>query len=297
MEKRPTSKKTFTRWPHTELLHNVAHKHKYKVPVTYQGKVSSPLPPPQKTNRPPIQQIKLHGRNVGIHVTADGDVFTQSRNELEVSDGRNRYAGQGFAYWVRSHKQYFLSRRPAGCTGSFIIYGEWCGRGINKGAIVCRVFPRFLAVFAVLMNNRLIICPTQIKALLVPGASTTTIDNISTSSRRDTDDLEKEANGEEEPVKIGEKESEVVVSVDESGSEDGDCASDAEDEYFDEEAEGEDQQAAAMNIKEEEPQEDDSAMPKDMYILPWMTKELELDFADSTQMANQLVYILHSPNC
>jgi len=234
---------------------------------------------------------------VGIHVTADGDVFTQSRNELDVCGGRNRYSGQGFAFWVRSHKQYFLSRRPADCKGSFIIYGEWCGRGINKGAIVCRIFPRFLAVFAVLMNNRLIICPTQIKALLVPGASTTTIDNISTSSRRDTDDLEKEANGEEEPVKIGEKESEVVVSVDESGSEDGDCASDAEDEYFDEEAEGEDQQAAAMNIKEEEPQEDDSAMPKDMYILPWMTKELELDFADSTQMANQLVYILHSPNC
>jgi len=41
MEKRATSKKTFTRWPHTVLLHNVAHKHKYKVPVTYQGKVSS----------------------------------------------------------------------------------------------------------------------------------------------------------------------------------------------------------------------------------------------------------------
>lgn len=115
------------RWPSVELLHNVRRSLialQATPVVTYRAK------------------IKLDGTNAGVQVFSDGRVAAQSRSQIITPDADN----MGFAQWVSKHIDYFA--QLAGCH-HLTIFGEWCGRGIQKRTAISQIDRKIFAVFAV----------------------------------------------------------------------------------------------------------------------------------------------------
>jgi hypothetical protein len=110
-------------WNSIELLHNVVRtlKHLNAAPtVRYRAKV------------------KLHGTNAAVQITPDG-VFAQSRTQMLTPEADYK----GFAAWVKRHEAFF-AQRPAG-----VVFGEWCGPGIEKGMAISQVPAKQFVVFAI----------------------------------------------------------------------------------------------------------------------------------------------------
>jgi len=86
--------------------------------------------------------VKLHGTNAGIQYDCrSGELVAQSRSQL-VRDGHF-----GFAQWVASNRAELTTifqniEAPEG-TNSIIMFGEWAGRGIQKGVGVTNIDPAF----------------------------------------------------------------------------------------------------------------------------------------------------------
>lgn len=129
---------SFISWPDIEGFHNI-RKAMSEAPaalceswlsgrsqITYRGKV------------------KLHGTNGAVQVLKDGSVYAQSRSAiLDLEKGQDN---AGFARWVLSQKDAF-----AGASGNqleYILYGEWCGPGVQAGVAANKTLKRFFAVFA-----------------------------------------------------------------------------------------------------------------------------------------------------
>lgn len=93
-------------------------------------------------------KIKLHGNNAGIQVHEDGTVVAQSRTtELSITNDL-----AGFAKWVEAN-----SKALAMLAKNTIIFGEWCGPGIQSGVAINQIKNKVFAVFAArtLSNNKL----------------------------------------------------------------------------------------------------------------------------------------------
>jgi tRNA-binding EMAP/Myf-like protein len=140
------------RWPSVELLHNVRRSLEAveATPVvTYHAK------------------IKLDGTNAGVQVFTDGRVAAQSRSQIITPGDDN----MGFARWVSEHIAYFA--QLAGCE-HLTLFGEWCGRGIQKRTAISQLDRKIFAVFAVQYGGvenevaRLEIDPDRIAQLLAP---------------------------------------------------------------------------------------------------------------------------------
>lgn len=87
-------------------------------------------------------KVKLHGTNAGIAVDADGTVYAMSRTSVITPENDN----VGFAKWVDSQKDALAAFAPP--TGTIVLYGEWCGPGIQKGVAISQIKERVFAVFA-----------------------------------------------------------------------------------------------------------------------------------------------------
>jgi RNA ligase len=85
-------------------------------------------------------KVKLHGTNAGVQVLTGGKVVAQSRT-AELSVGNDN---AGFAKWVDSNKEYW-NKLPE----NIIVFGEWCGPGIQKGVAISEIPKKIFAVFAV----------------------------------------------------------------------------------------------------------------------------------------------------
>ena len=120
---------SFVKWTDIEGFHNVrkaVNKYEWHTgPITYRGK------------------IKLHGTNAGITVKPNGDVFAQSRTSTIGTGNDNA----GFAAWVESTKEYWSTLQMP--DEKVIIFGEWCGPGIQKGVAINSVEEKQFAIFAV----------------------------------------------------------------------------------------------------------------------------------------------------
>lgn len=124
----------FSAWTDIEGLHQVVQAYRlgneragYPLPkVTYRGK------------------IKLDGTNAGVRIEPDGRVVAQSRTtDITVTNDNC-----GFAAWVLQNEEYFRGlQSPVG--GTVVIYGEWCGKGIQKGCAIQQVSGRYFVVFAI----------------------------------------------------------------------------------------------------------------------------------------------------
>jgi hypothetical protein len=87
-------------------------------------------------------KIKLHGTNAGVMVGPDGVVTAISRSAILTPTSDNA----GFAKWVAEREKAFAAF--ASDKATVVIFGEWCGPGIQKGVAVNQVKDRMLAVFA-----------------------------------------------------------------------------------------------------------------------------------------------------
>jgi len=95
---------------------------------------------------------KLHGTNAGIHVVVDNDEITitpQSRTQTQSGAGGHF----GFVEWVRRNedrlKELVKEIQDTDLVGNdFTIFGEWAGRGIQKG-VACSELDKFFYFFDV----------------------------------------------------------------------------------------------------------------------------------------------------
>jgi hypothetical protein len=83
-------------------------------------------------------KVKLHGTNSAIQVHTNGDIVCQSRTGIITPEKDNA----GFARWVMENKE------PWHEAMGYIIYGEWCGKGIQKGVALADLPKKVFAVFA-----------------------------------------------------------------------------------------------------------------------------------------------------
>jgi hypothetical protein len=121
--------------------------------------------PPMLKDNPVVSynaKVKLHGENMGVQISSDGKGLPQSRKmSLSLENDLN-----GFARFVLSepHHAFFSQERLRG----YIVYGEWCGSGIQENTALNQLKQRLFAVFCIRKINEdiLITEPDAIKELL-----------------------------------------------------------------------------------------------------------------------------------
>eukprot|EP01094_Clydonella_sp_ATCC50884_P022115 TRINITY_DN5025_c0_g1_i5.p1 TRINITY_DN5025_c0_g1~~TRINITY_DN5025_c0_g1_i5.p1 ORF type:complete len:421 (-),score=139.89 TRINITY_DN5025_c0_g1_i5:1461-2723(-) len=129
-------------------------------------------------------KIKLHGTNTGVSFEAgEGWLATQGRKRLLSPDADQN----GFSAWIHENESYWraLQRRcevlnEALCAANgwmycregerekevVRVYGEWCGRGIQKKAAICLIDSKLFCVFAVKIGTKMVVEPVEIARLL-----------------------------------------------------------------------------------------------------------------------------------
>ena len=84
-----------------------------------------------------VGSVKLHGTNASIVFPATDPFYVQSRSQIITPENDNA----GFAKYVQEHQRRFellakdLENSAPGADG-FVVYGEWCGQGIQKGVAI-----------------------------------------------------------------------------------------------------------------------------------------------------------------
>lgn len=93
--------------------------------------------------------VKLHGTNAGIVYDVDTDSFTFQSRERVLSLTQDN---AGFMLWAMSHEndwRYLVENLSVPTdTKNIAIFGEWCGRGIQKGVAVSQLRKMFV-IFAI----------------------------------------------------------------------------------------------------------------------------------------------------
>jgi len=155
-----SSSSNFNAWPEIVGLHIVrknwmVEKEYYKLETSvkyihYKGK------------------IKLHGNNAGVVISEEEGgyiVEAQSRNQmLGAKYGRDL---AGFAKWTEDNKQVFVHVRRTikevfPQTSKTVVFGEWCGMGIQNNVALCNIKKKILAVFSILTDQGIITDPALI---------------------------------------------------------------------------------------------------------------------------------------
>lgn len=100
-------------------------------------------------------KVKLHGQNGGVVITKTG-LETQSRSTLT---GRKK-CGE-LVYGAESTEAYFRSLHQDTYSQT-IIFGEWCGPGVQKGVALAQLDKKIFAVFCVWLDSNCIVDPDAI---------------------------------------------------------------------------------------------------------------------------------------
>lgn len=114
-------------------------------------------------------KVKVDGTNGAIHALPGGAFAAQSRTRLLTPDDDN----YGFAAWAHGRAAELCAGLHARL-GRAVVYGEWCGRGIQKRTAISRIEGNAFAVFAVQLGDpardstRLVVEPAHLRALLPP---------------------------------------------------------------------------------------------------------------------------------
>jgi tRNA-binding EMAP/Myf-like protein len=118
-------------WPEIVLLHNLVR-----------GVDQTGIAPRVRYRA----KVKLDGTNGGVQIFPTGDVFAQTRTSIVVP-GDDHY---GFAAWVEKNKKYFSALKKS---VRLVIFGEWCGRGIQKRTAISQIDRKILVVFALQLGG------------------------------------------------------------------------------------------------------------------------------------------------
>jgi len=91
--------------------------------------------------------VKLHGTNAGVSYNYEHGIWAQSRENIITSAKDNA----GFAFFVETHPNVFINMFDKLATNNktdlniytLTIYGEWVGRGIQKGVAISNIDKSF----------------------------------------------------------------------------------------------------------------------------------------------------------
>jgi tRNA-binding EMAP/Myf-like protein len=155
MPERAASGEPVIGWPSIELLHHV--RAGMRSTAELQG-----TPLPRVAYR---AKVKLDGTNAAVQIHPDGSVLAQSRSQILGAGSDN----MGFGGWVAKHSAYFaaLSREQL-----LVVFGEWCGQGIQKRAAISQIGRKVFVVFAVQLGAgtsapaRMEVEPARLRELL-----------------------------------------------------------------------------------------------------------------------------------
>jgi len=145
----------FVKWASIEQLHAVRFALQARHDDTSE-------PWPRVTYR---AKVKVDGTNAAIHALPSGFV-AQSRTRL-LSLADDNY---GFAAWAHTHHAW--SCELGARLGRAVVFGEWCGRGIQKRSAISRIDRAIFAVFAIQLGDptrdtaRLVVEPERLAAML-----------------------------------------------------------------------------------------------------------------------------------
>lgn len=90
--------------------------------------------------------VKLHGTNAGVSWSRATGLYVQSRNQVFPVDAGGHF---GFTNWVRDNSDYFvdqfknLAKAYNVQDETITIFGEWAGKGIQKGVAVAQLDTKF----------------------------------------------------------------------------------------------------------------------------------------------------------
>ena len=120
---------SLVRWPEIEQFYSVR-----------QALAAQPSLAGDRTEVTYRAKVKLHGTNAAVQVLTGGEVEAQSRSAVLTPTSDNA----GFARWVHGHAAAWRARCPEGT----VVFGEWCGPGIQSGVAVNQLPRKVFAVFA-----------------------------------------------------------------------------------------------------------------------------------------------------
>lgn len=152
----PKGSAQFTKWASVELLHNVR-----RVLVARGELHGDPLPKLGYRAK-----VKVDGTNAAIQALGDGEFAAQSRTRVLTPEDDN----YGFARWAHEYAGYMGSLHTA--LGRAVIFGEWCGPGVQKRTAAARIDRKVFAVFAIQFGDphresaRLLVDPARIAEVL-----------------------------------------------------------------------------------------------------------------------------------
>lgn len=141
-------------WSSIELLHNVIRTLNYLAALSPE---EGGRPLPKVTYR---AKVKLHGTNCGVQVHTDG-IVSQSRETVLTPEADLK----GFAKWAHARAGYFAAL-PSGV----VVFGEWCGPGVEPGMAISALPEKQFAVFGVQVGTgeaaRVVSDPDEVAAVL-----------------------------------------------------------------------------------------------------------------------------------
>ena len=136
---------THVAWSSIELLHNVVRT------LGHLHDLGHPLPVIEYRAK-----VKLHGSNCAVQITDTG-IVAQSRTSLLTPEVDYK----GFAAWVHRHAAYFETQLRG-----IVVFGEWCGPGVEKGMAISAARSKLFAVFAVQIADRIVYEPDELRELV-----------------------------------------------------------------------------------------------------------------------------------
>lgn len=119
---------------------------KVKERATYRGKDAEGNAIYEACTLPAIDfrgTVKIHGTNAGIRYTAADDSLVPQSRERDLSLTADN---AGFYVYVMQHEKLFssIAKSMMGMAEAVVIYGEWCGKGIQKGVAISEVDKLFV---------------------------------------------------------------------------------------------------------------------------------------------------------
>jgi hypothetical protein len=151
------------KWPSIsqfrEVVRNVQHKARFKGVDDNGDAIFDPF-----VKLPTLKfkgTVKLHGTNASVAMDKDGVVWCQSRENIITPEKDNA----GFAMFARANEDafndlLFTAREvfghdtlPNAYLKDIVIWGEWCGSGIQKGVAISEL-PKMFVIFGIaLVDN------------------------------------------------------------------------------------------------------------------------------------------------
>ena len=150
----------FVAWPEIEALYLVRRSLKA---------LSELVPPYTQQQIPTVKyrgKVKLDGTNAAVRIEpVEGgfSVTAQSRSQDITIMNDNA----GFAAWVAYTSDYWRGTFSQH-TEPVLVYGEWCGIGIQKGTSVALIKTKMFVVFSIQIGDRVITDPEFIRSILCP---------------------------------------------------------------------------------------------------------------------------------